>query len=146
MESDQADYEPGFDRLYSYPLRPDIEKNFLFGFSKLKWDPDDSAPIDEYSMGELVRSLEASGLVPGFRSDTAQMYENINHINLVEIGGQFTIRNSEGYVVPFYITAIFFKPANGSTIRVTFTYLKDYKPEIYNDVTSVITSIKLLGQ
>ena len=146
MQLDLADYEPGLDRLYSYAVKPDIKKNFTFGFSELTWDSNDTAPIDENSMGELVRGLESSGSIPGFRADTAQVYENVNKIELVEVGGQFSISDGKGGITPFYLTAVFFKPTSGSTIRITFTYLKDYKLPISVDVMSVITSIKLLSQ
>jgi len=144
MELDLADYEAGVDRLYSYPLLPDIEKNFAFGFSKLKWDEDDSVPIDDKTMGEMVRFVESS--VPGFRADTVQTYENANHVKLVEIGGQFSISNDQGDVIPFYMTYFLFKPTNGTSALMTFTYLKDYKTTIAPDVMSSINSIKLLGQ
>ena len=146
MELDLAEYHPGSDRLYSYPLRPDIEKNFAFGFSKLKWDSEDSVPINENSMGELVRGLESSGAIPGLRVDTAQLYENGNQVKVIEVGGQFSFSNDLGEVIPFYYSAVFFKPTSGSTVRISLVYLKDYKLPIYEDVTSVINSIKLLDE
>jgi hypothetical protein len=146
MEADLTDYEPGIDRLYSYPLRPDIEKNYAFGFSEIEWDPNDPNPIDENSMGQLVRSLESSGAIPGFRADTAQVYENVGNVKMVEVGGQFSMSDGQGGFLPFYLTAVFFKPTSGSTVRATFTYLKDYKTTIGSDVISAITSIKLLNQ
>jgi len=109
MESDQADYEPGFDRLYSYPLLPDIEKNLMFGASMLQWDSTDSSPIDENSMANFFKDLETSGAIPGFRTDTARVYENGNHIKLIEVGGPFTISDGQGGFVPFYVTAVFFQ-------------------------------------
>jgi hypothetical protein len=144
MEADLADYEAGVDRLYSYPLLPDIEKNFAFGFSKLKWDADDSVPIDDQTMGEMVRFVESS--VSGFRADTVQTYENVNHVKLVEVGGQFSISNDQGEIIPFYMTYFLFKPTSGTSALMTFTYLKDYKLTIASDVVSAINSIKLLGQ
>jgi hypothetical protein len=146
MELDLAEYHPGSDRLYSYPLRPDIEKNFAFGFSKLRWDSEDSVPINENSMGELVRGLESSGAIPGLRVDTAQLYENGNQVKVIEVGGQFSFSNDLGEVIPFYYSAVFFKPTSGSTVRISLVYLKDYKLPIYEDVTSVINSIKLLDE
>jgi hypothetical protein len=146
MQLDLDDYEPGTDRLYSYPLRPDLEKNYAFGFSGLEWDADDTAPIDEAGMGKFVRGMESSGTIPGFRADTAQIYDNMGQVKVVEVGGQFSISDGQGGVVPFYATFVFFKPTDGSTVLVRFTYLKDYKVELYSDVTSVIASIKLLGQ
>jgi len=144
MELDLADYEAGVDMLYSYPLLPDIEKNSAFGFSKLKWDEDDSVPIDDQTMGEMVRFVESS--VSGFRADTVQTYENTNHVKLVEIGGQFSISNDQGEIIPFYMTYYLFKPTSGTSALMTFTYLKDYKTTIAPDVMSAINSIKLLGQ
>ena len=146
MELDLAEYRPGSDRLYSYPLRPDIRKNFAFGFSKLRWDSEDSIPIDENSMGELVRSLESSGAIPGLRVDTAQLYENGNQVKVIEIGGQFSFRNDQGEIIPFYYSAVFFKSTSDSTIRLSLLYLKEYKLQIYEDVKSVINSIKLLDE
>lgn len=146
MELDFAEYRPGSDRLYSYPLRPDIRKNFAFGFSKLRWDSEDSIPIDENSMGELVRSLESSGAIPGLRVDTAQLYENGNQVKVIEIGGQFSFRNDQGEIIPFYYSAVFFKSTSDSTIRLSLLYLKEYKLQIYEDVKSVINSIKLLDE
>jgi hypothetical protein len=144
MELDLNDNEPGVDRLFSYPVRPDLEKNFVFGYSNLEWDTEDSALIDENGMGKLVRGLESSGAIPGFRADTAQVYENTNHVKMVEVGGQFPLGNGQGEVTPFYLTAIFFKPNDSSTVRISFTYLKEYKLSLSLDVTSVINSIKLL--
>jgi hypothetical protein len=146
MEADLADYEAGVDRLYSYPVLPDIEKNYAFGFSNIEWDLNDTKPVDEYSMGELVRALESSGAIPGFRADTAQVYENVGYVKLLEVGGQFSMSDGQGGILPFYVTIVFFKPTSDSTIRMTFTYLKDYKLPIASDVMSVINSIKLLGQ
>ena len=146
MELDLTEYEPGAHRLYSYPLRPDIEKNTAFGFSKLRWDSEDSVPINENSMGELVRGLESSGAIPGLRVDTAQLYENGNQVKVIEIGGPFSFSNDLGEVIPFYYSAVFFKPTSGSTVRISLVYLKDFKPQLYEDVTFVINSIKLLNQ
>ena len=146
MELDLAEYHPGMDRLYSYPLRPDIEKNTAFGFSKLRWDSEDSVLVNESSMGEFVRGLESSGAIPGLRVDTAQLYENGNQVKVIEIGGQFSFRNDLGEVIPFYYSAVFFKPTSGSTVRISLVYLKDYKLPIYEDVASVINSIKLLDE
>jgi hypothetical protein len=142
MELDLADYEAGVDRLYSYPLLPDIEKNSAFGFSKLKWDVNDSVPIDDQTMGKAVRFVESS--VSGFRADTVQTYENVNHVKLVEVGGQFSISNDQGDIIPFYMTYFLFKPTSGTSALITFTYLKDYKTKIASDVMSVANSIKLL--
>jgi hypothetical protein len=146
MEADLTEYEAGVDRLYSYPLRPDIEKNYAFGFSNIEWGLNDSRPVDENAMGDLVRSLESSGAIPGFRADTAQVYENVGHINLIELGGQFSLSDGQGGILPFYATFVFFKPTSDSTIRMNFTYLKDYKLSISADVMSVIASIKLLDE
>jgi hypothetical protein len=49
-------------------------------------------------------------------------------------------------VIPFYMTAIFFKPTADTLTRITFTYLKDYTTQLSIDVNSVIISVKLLGQ
>ena len=146
MELDLAEYHPGMDRLYSYPLRPDIEKNTAFGFSKLRWDSEDSVLVNESSMGEFVRGLESSGAIPGLRVDTAQLYENGNQVKVIEIGGQFSFSNDLGEVIPFYYSAVFFKPTNSSTVRISLVYLKDYKLPIYEDVKLVINSIKLLDE
>lgn len=146
MELDLTEYEPGTHRLYSYPLRPDIEKNTAFGFSKLRWDLEDIVPINENSMGELVRGLESSGAIPGLRVDTAQVYENGNQVKVIEIGGPFSFSNDLGEIIPFYYSAVFFKPTSSSIVRISLVYLKDYKPQLYEDVKLIINSIKLLNQ
>lgn len=146
MEYDLGDYEPELDRLYSYPLRPDIEKNFAFGYSELEWHTTDSAPIDESEMGHVVRTAESSSTTPGFRVDTARVYENANQVKLIEVGGQFSLTNNEGTVIPYYYTAVYFKPASESTVLVVFSYFKDYQQLLQPDANSVITSIKLLNR
>lgn len=146
MELDLREYKPDLDRLYSYPLRPDIEKNTAFGFSKLRWDSEDSELIDESSMGSVVRNLESSGAIPGLRVDTAQVYENGHQVKVIEIGGLFSFSNDLGEIIPFYYSAVFFKPTSSSIVRISLVYLKDYKPQLYEDVTSIINSIKLLNQ
>jgi hypothetical protein len=146
MEADMSDYQVGEDRLYSYPLRPDIEKNFNFGFAELKWDPDDPDPMDENDMGETVRYLESSGALPGFRADTAQLFENGNQIKLIQVGGLVSPSTDQGDVIPLYLEYFIFKPTSGTSALMSFTYLKDYKLPLHEDVMSVINSIKLLGQ
>lgn len=146
MNYDVTTYEAGYDQLYSYPVRPDIEKNTLFGFSNIEWNSDDTHPMNENSMGELVRDLESSGVIPGFRMDTAQVYETTNLVKVIEIGGQFSISDGQGGIIPFYSTLVYFKPTADTLVRVDFTYLKAFKPEIQVDVILVISSIKLLGQ
>jgi hypothetical protein len=146
MNFDLASYERGVDQLFSYPLRPDIERNFAFGFSKLKWIQGDPVPITDSSMGQAVRQWESSGEIPGFRADTAQIYQNGNHVELIEIGGPFSLSDSQGGIVPFYSTIVYFKPDGNSTVRISFHYLKDFKLALSGDVAYVINSIKLLGQ
>lgn len=146
MEIDQSGYEPGRDRLYSYPLLPEVEKNFLFGTADVEWDPGDTSSIDENSMGEFFRDLETSGAIPGFRTDTARVYENGNQLKLIEVGGPFSISDGKGGFTPFYVTTIFFKPAHNGVVMMLFTYLKDYKLPVYTDVLSIIESIELLEQ
>lgn len=146
MDYDANAYEAGYEQLYSYALRPDIEKNFLFGFSTVRWDSQDTLALNEAAMGELARELETSGTIPGFRVDTAQIYETSNHIEVIEIGGQFSLSDGQDGVIPFYMTAVFFKPTAGTLTRITFTYLKDYKLDLSLDVSDTIISIKLLGQ
>jgi hypothetical protein len=146
MDADVNDYEAGYDRLCSYPLLPDIEKNFMFGASQVTWDAADTTPINENSMGEFFRNLETSGTIPGFRTDTAQVYENAKHVNLIEVGGPFTISDGKGGFVPFYVTAVFFRPAHNGVVSILFTYLKDQTLPLRTDTAAVIDSIELTGQ
>ena len=146
MDYDVSAYEDGFSQLHSYALRPDIEKNFLFGFSTVRWDSQDTLSLNESSMGELARELETSGVIPGFRVDTAQIYETVNAVKVIEIGGQFSLSDGQDGVIPFYMTAIFFKPTTDTLTRITFTYLKDYTSQLSVDINSAIISVKLLGQ
>ncbi len=146
MDYDVNAYEAGFTQLHSYALRPDIEKDFLFGFSTVRWDSQDALSLNESSMGELARELETSGVIPGFRVDTAQIYETVNTVEVIEIGGQFSLSDGQDGVIPFYMTAFFFKPTAETLTRITITYLKDYTTQLSVDVNSVIISVKLLGQ
>ena len=143
MTADLAGYEANYDRLYSYVLRPDIEKNAIFGFSKLVWDSETTLPLDNITMGELVRDLESSGAIPGFRADTVQLHEDSN-VKMIEIGGRFTMSDGQGGNIPFYSTIIFFKPTSNSGVRVTFTFLEDYHAQISMDVKSIIESIRMI--
>ena len=145
MTTDMAGYDASVDRLYSYVLRPDIEKNAIFGFSKLAWDSDDTTSLSNATMGGLIRDLESSGDIPGFRADTAQLHENGNAVEIIEIGGRFTISDGQGGTIPLYATFVFFKPASNSLARITFTVLQDYNAQISTDVKSIIESIKVVG-
>ena len=146
MDYDASAYEAGFTQLHSYALRPDIEKDFLFGFSTVRWDSQDALSLNESSMGELARELETSGVIPGFRVDTAQIYETVNTVEVIEIGGQFSLSDGQDGVIPFYMTAFFFKPTAETLTRITITYLKDYTTQLSVYVNSVIISVKLLEQ
>lgn len=141
MTTDQAGFETGFDRLFAYPLRPDITKDVLFGFSKLSWDSTDTRSLDNTAMGEMVKELEAPGGIPGFRADVVQLRED-TAMRLIEIGGRWSMSDGMGGSVPFYSTVVFFKPTPGSLARLTFTYLQEYEAQISIDVKSVIVSIK----
>ncbi|CAG0996515.1 hypothetical protein ANAEL_02627 [Anaerolineales bacterium] len=145
MELDLKDYDPE-DRLYSYPVLPEIEKDYLFGFSSIQWDPGDTTPIDQNSMGDFLRDLETSGAIPGFRTDTAQVYESGRQVPLIEVGGPFTISDGQGGFIPFYMTSVFFRPTHGGVVLMLFTYLKDYKLDVHTDLISVIDSVELVGQ
>ena len=145
MTTDLAGYDPNFDRLYSYVIRPDVEKNTIFGFSKMVWDSEDTTSIDNTTMGELVRGLESSGAIPGFRADTAQVRENGNAVMMIEIGGRFAMGDGQGGTIPYYTTIIFFKPTSNSLTRITFTFLQDYNAQISTDVKSIIESIRMVG-
>ncbi len=145
MSSDQAGYDASIDRVYSYILRPDIGKNFLFGFSKLAWDSKDATRLDNATLGELVQGLEASQDIPGFRADTAQVRENGNTVMTIEIGGRFALSDGQGGTVPFYGTVVYFKPTSTSLARLTITFLLDYKAKISTDVKSIIELIRVDG-
>jgi hypothetical protein len=142
MAADLAGYDPDFDRLYAYVLRPDIQKNVILGFSKLLWDPEDTLVPDNETLGELVRGLEAPGGIPGFRADVAQLHED-GSVKMIEIGGRFSLGDGQGGTVPFYATIIVFKPTSNSLVRMTFTFVEEYHTQIAEDVKSIIASIKL---
>jgi len=143
MTTDQAGFDADFDRLFAYILRPDIQKDALFGFSKLSWDSEDTVSMDNATMGDLVKELEGPGGIPGFRADVVQLREDTG-VKMIEIGGHWSLSDGQGGAVPFYSTAIFFKPSSGSLVRLTFTYLQDYELQISPDVKSIIASIKLI--
>ncbi len=142
MTADLAGYEANYDRLYGYILRPDIEKNVMLGFSKLVWDSQTAFSIDSTAMGELVRDLETSGGIPGFRADTAQIRED-GAVKMMEIGGRWTL-SDEGGTVPFYSTFIFFKPTSNTGVRITFTFVQNYHTPIAADVKWIVESIRII--
>ena len=143
MTDDLAGTYAEFDRLYSYILRPDIKKNVMLGSADIEWDPADTVPLDNVSMGELVRGLESLDSLPGFRVNIAQLNENSN-VQYMEVSGHFTVADEQGEPIPFYSTFIFFKPASNSTVRMSFTYLQDLQDQISPEVKSTIESIKLI--
>ena len=143
MTADQAGYDPEVDRLYGYILRPDIQKNVIFGFSKLAWDPEDTVAIDNDSMGRLVRDLETSGAIPGFRANVVQLREDLN-VKMIEISGNWMMSDGQGGTIPFYSTIVLFKPSPDSGVRITFSYLQDYHAQLSVDVQSVMGSIRLI--
>ncbi|MEW6402523.1 MAG: hypothetical protein AB1649_12040 [Chloroflexota bacterium] len=144
LTDDQTFYDAEFDRLNSYPLRPDIEKNTAFGFSYLQWNKRNVTALDSFSMGGYVRELESSVDFPGFRVDVSRLYENVNGVLMIEIGGRRTIADNQGGYIPFYMTVIYFKPIPDSMGRVTITYLQDFQASIGQDVALIMESIKLL--
>lgn len=144
MTADQAGYNPDYDRLYAYALRPDLEKNALLGFSKLVWDSQDSGPVDGEVMGNLVRDLESLGGIPGFRADTAQVHED-TPVKMIEIGGRFTVKDGQGGTIPYYATIVVFKPSASSAARITFSFADTYHAKISADVKSIIESIRIVG-
>jgi hypothetical protein len=143
MTSDQAGYDAEFDRLYAYILRPDIEKNVILGFSKLAWDSEDTNPINNDTMGKVVDDLETSGVIPTFRASVVQLQQE-GDITMIEIGGRWSMSDGQGGTILFFSTAYFFKPSPGSTVRIIFTVLLDYRDRISPDMEAIIKSIKII--
>ena len=143
MTADQAGYEADFDRLYGYILRPDLEKNVIFGFSKLVWDKDDTTSIDNVTMGQLVNGLETSGAIPGFRASVVQLHED-GAVKMIEIGGRWMWSTGEGGTISSYSAAYFFKPSPTTLARIIFTFFEEYHAQIAPDVNSVVNSIRLV--
>jgi hypothetical protein len=146
MNIDKSGYVAEFDRLFSYPLRPDIQKNVIFGFSKTHFDSMDALPIDKNSMGNFVRSFEASNVVPGLRVTGSNIVENRNGISIMVVKGRFSLKLDSGDLVPFSVTVFFFKPTSGSLVTLTFSILQDYQEQISPDLYAIQESIKVLGQ
>lgn len=143
LTADKAAYEAGKDRLFIYPLRPDIQKDVIFGFSKLVWQDPDTQPIDNATMGQLVRELESSGALPGLRVRTSVIEENRNGVSVMVIKGRFALPDGQGGSIPFTATLLFFKPTPASVARITFTYMQDFEAQIEPDVKAMIASIRL---
>lgn len=148
MLHDQMAYDISNDavdeyRLYSYILRPDIKQHVLFGFSKVRWDPEDSAVLDNVNMGQFVRDLEAQTSIPGFRVDTAQIHDEM-YTRVIEIGGRWTLSDGTSDPVVFYSIFYFFKPTQSSTVRIAITTIYEYKDQMSIDMKSIMSSIKLL--
>jgi hypothetical protein len=144
VDSDMAAYETKKDRLFIYPLRPDIQKDVIFGFSKLTWSDSDTQAIDNAVMGRLVRELESSGAIPGFRATTSQIFKNDNGVSVMVIKGRFSMSDGQGGSIPFVATLLFFKPTPTSLNRITFTFVQDYDAQISPDVNFMMESIRLL--
>lgn len=144
LNSDMAAYEAASDRLFLYPLRPDIQKDIIFGFSKLVWSANDTQAIDNASLGRLVRDLESSGAIPGFRANTSQIFGNANGVSVMVIKGRFSMSDGQGGAIPFVATLLFFKPTPTSLNRITFTFIQDYEAQISPDVNFMMESIRLL--
>jgi len=134
------------DRLYMYVLRPDLLKDVVFGFSQTVWDSDDTQVLDNATMGTLVRGLETDGDFPGFKVVASNIDKNQNKVSIMSIRGRFTITYDDGSSLPVVGTVIFFKPTPDSIVRIVFTVVKEFDPEIAPDVEAVIQSIKLLGR
>jgi hypothetical protein len=143
LAADKAAYEANADRLFVYTIRPDLQENVIFGFSKLIWDGADTQPIDNATMGRLVRDLEASGGLPGLRVRTSVIEQNPNGVSLMVIKGRFGFSDGQGGSVPFIATLVFFKPTPTSVVRITFTFMQDFEAQIEPDVNSMLQSIRL---
>jgi hypothetical protein len=138
LKSDSMDY-----LLYGYILRPDIKEHVIFGFSKMKWDPEDEKMLDNANMGDLIRDLESQTTIPGFHVDTAQIHDDTN-TRVVEVGGRWTLNDGTSDPVPFYSTVYFFKPTPTSIVRITITFVQDYQDELAADVNSIKDTIKII--
>ncbi len=143
LVSDRDAYEANIDRLFIYPIRPDLRENVVFGFSKLVWQDPDTQAIDNATMGRLVRELESSGSIPGFRATTSQIIQNGNGVSVMVIKGRFSMSDGQGGSIPFVTTLAFFKPSPTSVVRITFTFMKDFEEQISPDVNTMIESIRL---
>jgi hypothetical protein len=146
MKMDKSGYDAELDRVFSYPVRPDIKKNVIFGFSKTHFYPKDDVPINNNSMGDFVRKLEASGVAPGLRITASNIEESGNKISFMVVKGRFIKKTDSGDMIPFSVTALFFKPTPSSLALLTFTILQDFQGQISPDLNLIQESIKLLGQ
>ena len=143
MQSDLAgETEANPHRLFAYILRPDLQKNAMLGFSALAWDPQTAQPLDSAVMGEVVRGLEAPGGIPGFHADTAQIHEELP-VNVMEIGGRWTLSDADG-TVAMYATTLFFKPEPTSGVRITFSFVEQYRTQISADVKFILESLRIV--
>lgn len=146
LTTDRAGYQADFDRLLAYPVRADLQPNVIFGFSKVAYDGDDRAPIDNDSMGGWVRNLEASNAMPGFRVTAAAIVKNGNGIDFMQVKGRYSLNNNQGTPVPFSVMVLFFKPNPGGLTRLTITILQDYQEQINPDLEAIRESIRLPGE
>jgi hypothetical protein len=146
MIIDQDTYESVPRRLLIYTLRPDIEKNSLFGFSRLALDQDEPRPIDQAMLSELVNSLQATGAMPGYRITVAQVGATASGLPLIELSGPYSVDDGQGGVLAFHTSFYFFKPGPNSLVRLSFSILQDFNETIAPDVRSVVDSVQLLGQ
>jgi hypothetical protein len=146
MNTDKSGYDAEFDRVYSYPLRPDIQKNVIFGFSKTAFDPSDEVPINNNTMGDWVHKFEATNIIPNLRVTASNLVENGNKITFMVVKGRFSLKNDNSDMVPFVAVVWFFKPTPKSLVSLTFTVLQDYQDQILPDLDVIRESIKVLRQ
>jgi hypothetical protein len=146
MNMDMSGYQPEFDRLYSYPLRPDIAPEVVFGFSKLSWNSSDKTPVDNDTLRELLRDIEASDELPGLRLISSIITENRNGVMTIVIKTAFSLDDGQGGSNPFMATILYFKPNSTATVRMTFTVVQDYDKQISPDIEAIVASIKVFGQ
>jgi hypothetical protein len=130
-----------FDRVMIYPLRPDIEKNALFGFSKIAFDASSKLPISNNTLGDWVREFDATSIAPDLRVTESDIVVNGNKMVVMTVKGRYSVKST-----PLVVVVWFFKPTPHSVVRVTFTLLQNYYDVLVPDVDAVRESIKLIGQ
>jgi hypothetical protein len=146
MTLDQSQYEGDRQRLFSYPVRPDLMADVIFGFSKLSFESDDPAPLDDYALGQVIAFSEGPGGIPFFRAVTSRIYDNQNGVKIMELGGPFHVESEQEAAVEFYATILYFKPTATTLAGMTFTIVREYQETLSPDIQSVIDSIRLFGR
>lgn len=141
LKADLGGADLRFDRLLAYPRRPDLLQDGVLGILNVVFDAQNGVKLDNAALGAWVRTMEASSAMPGFRVTASSTLSNSNQVPLMLVKGRYIQKNAGGEPVPLAVMVLFFKPAPGSLVRVTFTVLQAYQDQFLPEFELIRESI-----